>query len=134
MLPLVFFVVPFVSAAVVKSLNPDSRIERNLNKAFNPNLPPGERQKAYNTAMRINENRYKGEDFTDIEYEEKEYQRWVEQQKLNQVEQRPKRIQQYANNARLDLKGQLDNQSISLEEYEEKMRQVTNWQRKMEEM
>ena len=118
-----------IGGAVVSSLDTDSRIESNLNKAFDPNLPPGDRQKAYNKASKINNNRYNGESFADFYQEEADYRKWVK----NAPKQRAKAIEQYANNALLSLKAQLDRNDIELKDYEAKMRQITAWKRSMEE-
>lgn len=75
MLPLVLAGVGLVGAAFANSLHPDTRIKRELDKAFDPDsgLSPAERQKAYNKAMKIDGDRYKGESFADIQREEIHY-------------------------------------------------------------
>lgn len=70
MLPLVLAGAAFLGAAAVRSLDTDSQIEDNFEKAFNPNFSPNERQKAYKKAIRINDRRYVGEDFRELEREE----------------------------------------------------------------
>ena len=78
MLPLVLAGAAFVGAAVVRSLDPDCQIEDNFEKAFSPSFSPNERQKAYKKAIRINDRRYVGEDFRELEREEIDF---VTQQK-----------------------------------------------------
>ncbi|KST63518.1 hypothetical protein [Mastigocoleus testarum] len=70
MLPLVLAGAAFVGAAVVRRLDPDCQIEDNLDKAFDPTLSPRERQKAYETAIKVDGKRYEGEDFRELERDE----------------------------------------------------------------
>ncbi len=70
MLPFVLAGAAFVGAALSRRLDADCIIEDNLEKAFNPNLSPQERQKAYDKAVHVNETRYKGESFAELEREE----------------------------------------------------------------
>ena len=103
MLPLVLAGAAFVGAAVVRSLDPDCQIEDNLDKAFDPNFSPHERQKAYKKAIRIDGGRYEGEDFRELEREE-----------INYVVQRKKGYEGVC--TKLDTA--LKNNAISKEQYQ----------------
>ena len=65
---------PFVIAgaiagiALTHRMDPDSQIEENFKKVMDPSLPPGERQKAYQRAIKIDP--YAGESFADLDREE----------------------------------------------------------------
>ena len=132
MLPLVLAGAAFVGAAISRRLDSDCLIEDNLEKAFDPSNSPRDRQKAYQKAMEVNENRYNGESFADVDRSEIDFNKWVEEQKKNQPKQRAQAIEQYANNARLSLKSKLDKEDINPNDYEVQMRQITAWQRSME--
>ena len=75
MLPLLLAGAGLVGAAFANSLHPDTRIKRELDKAFDPGsgLSPAERQQAHKTAMEINGNRYKNESFADVQRAEIDY-------------------------------------------------------------
>ena len=57
----------FVGAGISRRLDPDSIIEDNLNTAFDPSVDPNKRKAAYDRAMRVNNNRYDGESFVELE-------------------------------------------------------------------
>ena len=69
MLPFVI-VGALAGIALTHRMDPGSQIEENFKKVMDPTLPPRERQKAYQLAMRIDGSKYDGESFADVDKHE----------------------------------------------------------------